>query len=145
MASFEGESAKIIDKFNGDNFNPWKFEMEMVLASMDLWEIVDDSEEAPPSNADAKVMKDYQRRVKKATSIIGLNLVNSQFMHIKSCKGPAEAWKILCNIHKTRNLFNILFIRYKFFTCKMQEGNDLLDHINKVKAFADQLACLECP
>jgi hypothetical protein len=27
----------------------------------------------------------------------------------------------------------------------MQEGADLLDHINKVKALADQLACLEVP
>jgi hypothetical protein len=27
----------------------------------------------------------------------------------------------------------------------MQEGEDLLDHINKVKALADQLACLEVP
>jgi hypothetical protein len=25
----------------------------------------------------------------------------------------------------------------------MQEGEDLFDHINKVKALADQLACLE--
>ncbi len=38
---------------------------------------------------------------------------------------------------------NILSIRRKFFTCKMQEGEDLFDHINKVKALADQLACLE--
>jgi hypothetical protein len=71
MASFEGESARIIEKFNGENFNLWKFKMEMVLASMDLWEIVDGSEEAPPSNADPKVIKEYQRRAKKAMSIIG--------------------------------------------------------------------------
>jgi len=57
MASFEGESARIIDKFNGENFNLWKFNMEMVLASMDLWEIVDGSEEAPPSNVDPKVIR----------------------------------------------------------------------------------------
>ncbi len=43
MASFEGENAKVIDKFNGENFNLWKFKMEMVLASMDLWEIVEDN------------------------------------------------------------------------------------------------------
>jgi hypothetical protein len=49
MALFEGESTKVIDKFNGENFNLWKFTMEMVLASMDLWEIIDGSEEAPPS------------------------------------------------------------------------------------------------
>ncbi len=41
MASFEGESARVIDKFNGENFTLWKFKMEMVLASMDLWEIVE--------------------------------------------------------------------------------------------------------
>jgi hypothetical protein len=119
--------------------------MEMVLASMDLWEIVDGSEDAPPSDADPKIIKGYQRRLKKAMSIIGINLVDSQLHHIKRCKGPAEAWKTLCNIHETRSLSNILFIRRKFFTCKMQEGEDLLDHINKVKALADQLACLEVP
>jgi hypothetical protein len=43
MALFEGESTRVIDKFNGENFNLWKFKMEMVLASMDLWEIVDGS------------------------------------------------------------------------------------------------------
>jgi sarcosine oxidase delta subunit len=43
------------------------------------------------------------------------------------------------------NLSNILFIRRKRFTCKMQEGDDLLDHVNKVKAFGDQLACLKVP
>jgi hypothetical protein len=47
MTSFEGENARVIDKFNGENFNLWKFKMEMVLASMDLWEIVDGFEEAP--------------------------------------------------------------------------------------------------
>jgi hypothetical protein len=70
MASFEGESARVIDKFNGENFNLWKFKMEMVLASMDLWEIVDGLEEAPPSNSDPKVIKEYQRRAKKAMSTI---------------------------------------------------------------------------
>jgi hypothetical protein len=145
MASFEGESARVIDKFNGENFNLWKFKMEMVLASMDLWEIVDGSEEAPPSNSDPKVIKEYQRRAKKAISTIAINLVDNQLHHIKRCKGPVEAWNTLCNIHETRSLSNILFIRRKFFTCKMQEGEDLLDHINKVKALADQLACLEVP
>ncbi|KAH8962822.1 hypothetical protein BDL97_05G121000 [Sphagnum fallax] len=95
MASFEGESARVIDKFNGENFSLWKFKMEMVLASMDLWEIVEGSEEAPPSNADPKIIKEYQRHVKKAMFIIGINLVDSQLHHIKRCKGPAEAWKTL--------------------------------------------------
>lgn len=47
-----------------------------------------------------------------------------------------EAWKVLCNIHKKMSLSNILFIRHKFFMYKMQEGDDLLDHVNKMKAYA---------
>ena len=91
MATFESESARNIDKFNGENFSFWKFRMEMVLSSMDLWEIADESEEAPPKDADPKVIKDYNHRVKKAMSVIELSLVDGQLAHIKSCKGLAEA------------------------------------------------------
>jgi len=59
MATFESESARNIDKFNGENFGLWKFRMEMVLSSMDLWEIVDESEKPPAADADPKEIKEY--------------------------------------------------------------------------------------
>jgi hypothetical protein len=119
--------------------------MEMALASVDHWDIADKFEVASPSNVDPKVLKEYQRRVKKALSIIVLNLADNQFMHVKSCKGPAEGWKTFCNIHETKSFSNILFVCRKFFTCQMDEGDDLLDHVNMVKALADQFVCLEVP
>ena len=45
---------------------------------------MDGFKETPHFNADLKVLKKYQRRVKKAISIIGLNLVNNQLAHMKS-------------------------------------------------------------
>ena len=51
----------------------------------------------------------------------------------------------LCNIHKTKRLSNILFIWRKFFTIKMDKSDNIHNHINKVKSFADQLTCLEVP
>ena len=65
----------------------------MVLAFMDLWDIIDGSERAPPSNMDPKVLKEYQRYVQKAISIIGLNLADNQLAYIINCKGLAEACK----------------------------------------------------
>ena len=97
-----------MDKFHVEKFNPWKFKMEMVLAFIDLWDIVDGSEKALSSDADPKVLKDYQIHIKKTISIIGLNLVDNQFAHIKSCKELGEVWKILYNIYKMKNLSNIL-------------------------------------
>jgi hypothetical protein len=122
IASFEGESVRVLEKFNGTNFNLWKFKMNLALSSIDLWKIVEGMEEAPPFDASDKEKIDYQRRVRKVMSIIGLNLVDAQLAHIKSCRGPAEAWRVLCNIHETRSLSNILFLRRKFFTSKIEEG-----------------------
>ena len=140
MTSFEGEATRIINKFN-----IYKFKIEMLLASMDLYDIVDKHKKPLPFNTNPNLMKKYQRHVKKAMSIIGLNLADNQLVHIKSCKGFAEAWKTLCNIHETKTLSNILFICRKCFTWKMQEGNGLLDHVNKVRVFADQFVCLKIP
>ena len=112
---------------------------------MDLWDIVDEFEETSLSNANPKVLKKYQRCVKKTMFIINIDLADNQLVQIKSCKGPAEAWKILCNIYETNSLSNILFIRYKFFTYKMDKGDDLLVHVNKVETLTYQLACLEVP
>ena len=64
MASFESEPTRVIDKFNEGNFNLWKFKIKM-LASMNLWNIVDGSEEASPSNADLKVLKDKPKTCQK--------------------------------------------------------------------------------
>jgi len=54
MGSSEGDGVKIIQIFNGENFHLWKFKMEMVLEAMDLWEIVEGTEDAPTSGVDAK-------------------------------------------------------------------------------------------
>lgn len=143
MASLEGDGAKINEKFKGENFNIWKFKLKMGLASVDLWDIVDEFVAPPPSNTDKKAKKKYKKRAKNAISIIALNLVDNQLAHIRSCKGLEKVWKTLCIIHKTKSLSNIIFVRRKFFTCKMGDGDDLLDRINKIKALTNQLVCLE--
>jgi hypothetical protein len=46
-------------------------------------------------------------------------------------------------VHEAKTIGNKLFIPRRFFTIKMQEGEDLLAHINMVKALADQLHSIE--
>lgn len=76
MKTFKSEAARVIDKFNGENFNIWKFKIKMLLIFMDLWDIVDKSDETSPSNAYSKVLKKYQKCEKKIMSITGLNLAD---------------------------------------------------------------------
>lgn len=72
-----------MDKFHEEKSSLSKFKVEMILASIDLWDVVDGSDKASPSNTDTKVLKEYQRHVtnaKKANnamSIINLNLIDT--------------------------------------------------------------------
>lgn len=64
-----------MDNFNGERCSVWKFKTEMVLASLDLWNITDESKKALPSNTDLKVVQEGQKYVKNVMSIIiSLNL-----------------------------------------------------------------------
>ena len=59
IACLESRAVKVINKFHKEKCSLWKFKMEMVLAPMELWDIVDGSNKAPPSNAYPKVLKEY--------------------------------------------------------------------------------------
>ena len=86
MASSEGDGHITLDKFGGDNFNLYKFKLEMVLSTKNLWEIVEGTELPPPSTASDKVKKAYERRYKKDFAIIVTSLVDKQLAHIKGVK-----------------------------------------------------------
>lgn len=58
----------------------------MILDSVDLWNIVDESDKVSPSNKDSKVFKAYQIHVKKAMSISAFHLADNILVQIKGCK-----------------------------------------------------------
>ena len=144
MALLKGEtSCIVVDKFNGENFSLFKFKMEMIIDEKDLWDLVEGTEIAPSTRSDEKLILAFRKRERTTFRILCTHLVDAQLQYVKSCKGAAEAWKTLHGIHETKGLANILFLRRKFFTIKMQESDDLLQHINKVKTLADQLEALD--
>ena len=61
MASSESKRLTIVDKFNGKNFSLYRFKSEMVLATKDLWKIVDSSKLRPPSMANDNNKKAYEQ------------------------------------------------------------------------------------
>jgi hypothetical protein len=55
---------------------------------------------------------------------------------LQKCK---NTWETFCGVHEIETIRNKLVLWKRFFTVKMREGEDLLVHINMVKALADQL------
>ncbi len=140
MSSFQMESLKVIEKFDGGNFHLWKFKMRMMLSKHGLWKFVDGSVTLPNEEV---VSADYNKKEMKAFALLCEHLTDAQLAHIQYCDNVKSAWEVLCGVHETKTIGNKLFLRRRFFTIKMQEGDDMLVHINKVKALVDQLCSIE--
>jgi hypothetical protein len=130
------ESLKVMEKFDGGNFHFWKFKMCMMFSKHGLWKFVDGSATLPSEEV-ARV--DYNKKEMKAFALLCEHLTDAQLACIQYCDNVKSAWEALCGVHEAKTISNKLFFRRRFFTIKMQEGDDMLVHINTVKALAGQL------
>ncbi|POM67399.1 Copia proteinlike, partial [Phytophthora palmivora] len=117
-----------INKFDGTNFHTWKFKMRMVLEERDLWEVTSGEIKLEHCTT-ALDQSTFKRKSRKALAIICLAMEDSQM------EGHFEK----------KSLANKLFLRRRFFTTMMGEGDDVLEHINKVKTLAEQLDAVGAP
>ncbi len=79
----------------------------------------------------------------KAFALLCEHLTDAQLAYIQYCDNVRSAWEALCGVHEVKTIGNKLFLRRRFFTIKMQEGDDMFVHINTLKALADQLRSME--
>ena len=70
MVSSEGDGHITLDKFGGDNFNRYKFKLEMVMSTKDLRHILDGLELPPPSTANNEVRNTFQWQCKKPSLLL---------------------------------------------------------------------------
>lgn len=130
---------RAIEKLNGDNFHTWKFKMEMVLQEKDLWDIVTGDEERPKESAEAIV---FDKRARRAMATICLSVQDSLLGLVRPAKSAPEAWQKLVQHFEQKGLAHKLFLRRKFFTLQMAEGEDMMQHIQQVLTMAEQLEAI---
>jgi hypothetical protein len=63
--------------------------------------------------------------------------MKAQLPHIQYYDNVKNAWEALCGVHEAKTIGNKLFFQKRLFTIKMQEGDDMLVHINMVKTLAN--------
>jgi hypothetical protein len=134
MSYFQMEALKVVEKFDGGSFHLWKFKMRMI------WKFVDGNATLPSEEI---TMANYNEKEMKVFALLCEHLTYAQLAHIQYFNNVRSVWEALCDVHEAKTIGNKLFLRRRFFTIKMQEGDDMLVHINTVKALADQLHSIE--
>jgi len=86
---------------------------------------------------------DYNEKDMKLFALLCEHLIDAQLAHIQYCDNVRSAWEALCGVHETKIIGNKLLFQRRFFTIKMQERDDMLVHINTIRALVDQLHSIQ--
>ncbi|UYV64540.1 hypothetical protein LAZ67_3001142 [Cordylochernes scorpioides] len=133
-----------IQKFNGDNFHLWKFQMKIILEAKDLLSITDGSEVKPEIEDIAK-FSNWKKKDAKSKMLITTALEFKYLQQIVNCQTSAEMWKKLSTIYELKSETNKYLLQQRIFEYKMNTNDNIATHISKVETLAQQMKDLGEP
>lgn len=125
-----------VTKLNGNNYQMWKYKMELLLLKEELWNVVNDEAPAQP------VPESWTLRDGKARATIGLLIEDSQIIHIRNAQTAREAWNNLKQYHEKSTLTNKVFLLKRLCRMNMPENGNMEEHVRNLMEIIDQLTAL---
>ena len=122
-------------KLNADNYNLWKFKLELILRKEGIWNCVTQEE---LENPDAT----WKKQDSDATVIIGLSVEDSQLLLIRKAKSAHEAWETLRSQHEKNTLGSSVKLMRKICSMKYTLDKKMEEHILDMKILFEKLEAL---
>lgn len=119
-----------VDKFDGNNFRQWKFQINCALKAKGI-EI---STPKPESNPSA-----WSKTDGMAMYIITSSMDLNQITLIENCETALEIMSKLESIYEQKSELNKMIIHERFYQYKMLPSDSVAQHIAKVENLAKQL------
>ena len=141
MMLYENATENVLKmaKLNGSNYRSWAFNMRLYLESFDLFAHVDGSAEPPAEDASAQAKKAFETAAKKAWTYICLAIQPEQQIHVRETRNAKEAWDTLKSQFARESILQKVRLRQQYYSCRFQNGGDMLAHINHLRSLHDQL------
>lgn len=126
-----------ITKLSGsNNYQIWKYKLELLLMKEELWNVVSEDPPIEP-RTESWAVKDG-----KAKATIGLLIEDQLVVHIRNCKTAKDMWECLRKQYEKPNLTNKVFLLKRLCRMNLQEGGNMEKHINEVLDIIQQLSSL---
>jgi hypothetical protein len=128
-----------VEKFNSQNYQLWKMQMEDYLYQKDLF--------LPLSGVAKKpvAMKDEEWEIldRKALGTIRLSLAASVAFNISKEKTTKGLMDALAKLYEKPSASNKVFLMKRLFNMKMSEGGSVVDHLNEFNTVTNQLSSVK--
>jgi hypothetical protein len=126
-----------VEKFNGQNYQLWKMQMEDYLYQKDIF--------LPLGGIEKKstTMKDEEWEVldRKALGTIRLCLEACRWLSTFQKKRQwKDLMKALAKLYEKPSTSNKVFLMKQLFNMKMSEGGSVVDHLNEFNMVTNQLS-----
>lgn len=118
-----------VDKFDGNNFRQWKFQMKCALKAKGI------NINAEPEVNNEQWIKNDGMAMFILTSCMDLKQINL----IENCETASEIMSKLESIYEQKSEMNKLLIHERFYQYKMPPNDTIAQHISNVENLAKQL------
>ena len=134
----EGSKFKI-EKFNGQNFQLCKMQMEDYLYQKDLWKLL----EGKTKRQGTITEEDWEILDRKALGSIRLCLDPSITFNISKAKMTVELMETLAKLYEKPLALNKVFLMKCLFNMKMGEGGSIENHLNEFNTVTSQFSSVK--
>lgn len=129
------------EKLSGrDNYNEWKFGMQMALIHCDLWQCIEGYSVDDTIKADEKKRKDQ-----KALAKICLMVNPVAYPHVRTAKTAVEAWSNLQKAYEDKGLYRRLSLFRTLVRVRLENFKKMEDYVNEVMSVAQKLSDIDSP
>lgn len=128
-----------ITRFNGTDFQTWKFEIKQALVTHGLHDIVDGTR-ARPAGDDANVaVKAWVKDNAKAMSLIASSVEREQLQGLTNCTSAESMWSTLTSIYERKSASSKLLLLQRYHEYQMKSEDTVIQHVTNVQKLASQL------
>ncbi|KAL5709711.1 hypothetical protein ACHQM5_020369 [Ranunculus cassubicifolius] len=122
-----GGAKVLVKQYDGkENFTLWQRRMRNILIQQELLFVLEGKEKKPATMTDeAWALKDQ-----KASSSIELYLADEVMFNVMEETTAQGTWEKLEKLYMGKSLSNKLFLKDELLNLRMDEGGDVMEHLN---------------
>jgi len=130
----------------GANYSTWKMKLRWILIDQDLWGHVTGVDKRPEpvdtnavTPAEQQEIIDWDRKDQQAYAAICLRISDDYIVYTYNTTTSKGVWDALATIFEASGLIGIINTQREFFQTFAQEGENMEEHIRKLRGLQQTL------